>query len=247
MTLHLVELPLSMRALHLWAGARKFAAKFDEGLALHHLLGETFGPAVLQPFRLKVAQKARFASLYAYAAQDAETLRQQAGASLIPDLAEVVDLARLRSIPRPIATWAAGQRIGFDLRLRPVVRLASALSGHNDTGAEVSFRKGAEVDAFLSAALRGTADSREAVYLRWLAERLVPAAMLDPAATRLTSFQRTRILRDGRWLEGPDATIHGTLTIVDAAKFSDLLVKGIGRHRSYGYGMLLLRPPQRPR
>lgn len=247
MSLHLIELPLSLKAVHLWAGGRKLGAQYDEGLALHHLLGETFGPAVLQPFRLLVAPRAQDGTLYAYAAMDAGALRQKARASLTPSHAEMIALDRLRSLPRPAASWSAGQRLGFDLRIRPVVRLASPLTGQDDNGTAVSFRKGAEVDAFLAAGLRGKLATREAAYLDWLAERLAPAAVLDLTATRLASFQRTRIQRDGKRLEGPDAVLHGTLTITDPSGFADLLTKGIGRHRSYGYGMLVLRPPQRVR
>jgi CRISPR system Cascade subunit CasE len=156
-----------------------------------------------------------------------------------------VALDRLRSLPRPSSAWIAGQRLGFDLRLRPVIRLASTLSGQDEHGAPVSFRKGAEVDAFLARVLRREATSRETVYLDWLAERLAPVASLDRAASRLASFQRSVIRRDGRRLEGPDAVIHGTLTVEDPAGFAALLARGVGRHRAYGYGMVLLRPPQR--
>lgn len=245
MTLHLVELPLSLRALNLWAGGRGLGS--DEGTALHHLLGETFGPAVVQPFRLMVAPRAQSGTLYAYAAADADTLRTQAEVSLTPTCAAVINLDRLRSLPRPATAWSAGQRLGFDLRLRPVVRLASGLTGTDDNGATVSLRKGAEVDAFLAAVLRNLPTTRETAYLDWLAARLSPAAVLDAPASHLARFQRTRVQRNGRRIEGPDAVVHGTLTINDPAAFADLLARGVGRHRSYGYGMLLLRPPQRGR
>lgn len=245
MTLHLVELPLSLRALNHWAGVR--ALKADEGTILHHLLHETFGPAALQPFRLMVAPRAQSGTLYAYAAANADTLREQAQASLTPAHAAVISLDRLRSLPRPETAWTAGQRLGFDLRLRPVVRLASDLTGADDTGTSVSLRKGAEVDAFLAAVLRDRPVTREGAYLNWLAARLVPAAELDLSASRLASFQRTRVIRNGRRIEGPDAVVHGTLTVTDPAAFAALLARGVGRHRSYGYGMLLLRPPQRGR
>ncbi len=245
MTLHLLELPLSLKALHYWAGVRGLGS--DEGAALHHLLGETFGPAALQPFRLMVAPRARSGTLYAYADTDAETLRGHARASLTPAQAAVIDLDQLRSLPRPASAWAAGQRLGFDLRLRPVVRLASGLTGTDENGANVSLRKGAEVDAFLVAVLRNRPTTRECAYLDWLAARLAPAAVLDPAASHLASFQRTRVTRNRRRIEGPDAVVHGTLTIADPAAFAALLARGVGRHRGYGYGMLLLRPPQRRR
>lgn len=245
MSLHLVELPLSLRALNLWSGNRRLGS--DEGTALHHLLGETFGPAALQPFRLMIAPRAQSGTLYAYASADAYTLRRQALASLTPANAAVISLDRLRSLPRPATVWTTGQRLGFDLRLRPVVRLASDLSGSDEVGAPVSLRKGAEVDAFLATVLRDRPATREDAYMNWLADRLASAAVLDRAASQLASFQRTRVMRNGRWIEGPDAVVHGTLTVTDPAAFADLLARGVGRHRSYGYGMLLLRPPQRGR
>lgn len=238
MSLHLVEMPLSLPALNRWAGAREIGrGPFDEGLALHHLLGEVFGCAALQPFRLMVAPRALRGTLYAYADQAAADLQQQARGVVTPAHAEVVALDALRSLPRPAAGWHSGQRLGFDIRLRPVVRLASAAGG---------FAKGAEIDAFLAEALRGgDPRPREAIYLDWLAQRMAPAAQLDPGTSRMHAFQRLRVSRKGRRLDGPDTTIHGTLTIADPAAFAGLLARGIGRHRSYGYGMLLLRPPQK--
>ncbi|WP_347267664.1 type I-E CRISPR-associated protein Cas6/Cse3/CasE [Paracoccus sp. (in: a-proteobacteria)] len=238
MSLHLVELPLSLPALNRWAGPRSFSrGVFDEGLALHHLLGEVFGPAALQPFRLMVAPRTQQGTVYAYASRPAAELRRDAQAVLGPAHADVVTLEALRSLPRPAEGWREGQRLGFDVRLRPVVRLAKAAGG---------FAKGAEIDAFLAEALRSDAPrAREAVYLDWLAQRLAPAARLDPDASRLHAFQRSTVTRNGRRLEGPEVIIHGTLTITDTAAFGNLLARGIGRHRSYGFGMLLLRPPQR--
>ncbi|GHE81823.1 hypothetical protein GCM10019059_44550 [Camelimonas fluminis] len=52
-------------------------------------------------------------------------------------------------------------------------------------------------------------------------------------------------MRKGRRIEGPDATFHGSLVVTDPEAFTILLARGVGRHRAYGYGMLLLRPPQR--
>ena len=40
--------------------------------------------------------------------------------------------------------------------------------------------------------------------------------------------------------------MRGTITIVDPGKFTELVAHGIGRHRAYGYGMLLLRPAPNP-
>lgn len=243
MSLHLLEIPLQIRRLHEWAARREISGKgeFDEGLALHYLLAETFGPAVAQPFRLLVAPRGRQGSLYAYAAQDAEALRAEARTVATPAAQQVLALDRLRSCARPAESWREGQRLGFDLRARPIVRLLRAIEGPAG-----SFRKGAEVDAFLPQALgEGETRKREAVYLDWLDARLGPAACLERDNTRLAAFRRSRVQRGKRPIEGPDAVFHGTLVVKDPAAFAQLLARGVGRHRAYGYGMLLLRPPQR--
>lgn len=245
MSLHLVEIPLAIKHLHHWAATREFSehGAFDEGLTLHHLLAETFGPRTVQPFRLLVAPRARQGTLYGYAAQDAETLRDQASTAITPAAQQVLVLDRLRSCPRPTDTWREGQRLGFDLRVRPVVRLLRAIEG-----AGGRFRKGAEVDAFLPQAFgEGETRQREAVYLDWLGARLGAAASLEHDTTHLAAFRRSRIRRGERGIEGPDATFHGTLLVKDPVAFAQLLARGVGRHRAYGYGMLLLRPPQRRR
>ena len=38
--------------------------------------------------------------------------------------------------------------------------------------------------------------------------------------------------------------VHGALTVIDPDAFAALLARGVGRHRAYG--MILLRPPNRP-
>jgi CRISPR system Cascade subunit CasE len=248
--LHLVRLPVDLAALGRWSAERglgwaarrgrggRAAEGYDEGAALHHLLGEAFGSAALQPFRLLVAPVGGSARVYGYAATDAAALRATAHAGLAPEMVGVLDLAGLASCPMP-AAWAAGRRLGFDLRLRPVVRLGAGLGDH---------RKGAEVDAFLAEALRRppgemerSGRTREAVYRDWLARRLDEAAALEDA--RLIRFQRVRAARKGALSEGPDAVLQGTLSVRCADAFADILRRGVGRHRAYGYGMLLLRPP----
>ena len=104
---------------------------------------------------------------------------------------------------------------------------------------------------------RGTAPiSRGEVYLKWLGQRLAPGAELERAT--LEAFRLTRVLRrDGNralvqipspseTMKGaaghPDATVAGTLIVRDTEAFAALLARGVGRHRAFGFGMLLLRP-----
>ena len=214
------------------------------------MLDETFGPGVLRPFRLLVAGRQAVGSLYGYCESDGESLREGGRIHALPEHLGVLRLDRLEGKAMPSA-WTEGRRLGFDVRVRPVRRLKTDLVDD-----KTAFRKGAELDAFRVEAIRrypGDAEgmeqagqTREAVYLDWLAERLEPAAELDRDATRLVRFQRVRVSRGSAGPEGPDATFHGTLTVKDPERFATLLAKGVGRHRAYGYGMLLLRPASRP-
>ena len=254
--LHMVRATIDVSALARWAWDRGWAGGgrrlgYDEGRALHHLVDEVFGPGALRPFRLLVPPRSRTGTLYGYASADAPALRDVAGALAKPDHLTVLTLERLDSRFMP-DVWRVGRRLGFDVRVRPVQRLRDALS--TSTG---NMPAGAEVDAFLREALRSHPEApdgmersgrtREAVYLDWIAQRLAPAARLDPDSSRLVRFRRTRVSRGGTSVEGPDAIVHGTMTVVDREAFASLLRQGIGRHRAYGYGMLLLTAPQRQR
>ena len=253
--LFLIRAPVHMGRLARCAGERGWLryrghdVEFDEGRALHHVVSEAFGPGELRPFRLLVAPGSMVGSLYGYSRSDAETLRRTCDVYALPEHLGILDIEQLVGKAMP-ASWKEGQRIGFDLRVRPVRRLSEDLG-------RGPFRKGSEVDAFLVMALRrfsddpaGTAGSgraREAAYLDWLAERLAVVAELDRQATRVARFQRARVSRGKGSTEGPDATFHGVLSVKDPERFSAVLARGVGRHRAYGYGMLLLRPVSRQR
>ena len=264
MTIHLVHAPVDMRAFNRWAGVRGLvrAGAFDAGYALHVLLSGLFGPAVLQPFRLFASERRRLASLYAYADWDGDSLRGTAQAVGTPDCLTVLKPEKLRSKAVP-KVFEPGRRLGFDIRVRPVRRLRSSIQ---DSQSGRTLSPGAEVDAFRVAALhrfpegwnlnpdkeppeaQGTLRGRRSdVYTEWLIERFGDAASVESNECRLAAFQRTRTVRgDGAGPQGPDATLHGVLTVRDANAFSRLLRKGVGRHKAYGYGMLLLRPPGAP-
>ena len=251
MTAHMITAPVDMRAFNRWAAERGFVRRgtFDEGYALHVLFSSTFGSGVLQPFRLFHSPRRRGASLFAYADADASSLRTTAAAFATPDCLAVIDAERLRSKPMRM-DYPTDQRLGFDVRVRPVRRL------HKDTTPVDgrTRRKGSEVDVSLatveSPPVPGTTQPepntarREAAYVRWLAERFSGAADISNGLCRLAAFRRTRAVRgDGLGPEGPDATIHGELTVRDPGEFANRLRRGVGRHKAYGYGMVLLRPP----
>lgn len=93
--------------------------------------------------------------------------------------------------------------------------------------------------------------SRGKVYSDWLEGRLRQSgAALE--AVSLDAFKRVILMtRDrsnggklNRQTEGPEATMSGILRIIDPTVFAAALARGIGRHRAFGFGMLLLAPPR---
>lgn len=262
MTTHMVYLPFSYRALGRWAGSRGMVrgGVFDEGYALHVLLATVFGKAALQPFRTFRPAKASKGTLYAYSDLEKAELRNAAQAVAPPDCADVLELGRLRTklMPTPLPV---GVRLGFDIRVRPVRRIARDI--RDTQAARKVIRKGSELDAFRLELLRQSPDgwraatkvsrepgselSREGVYGQWLAERLAGAAEVDVESCRLASFRRCKTIRgSGPGPEGPDAVLHGECTVRGADEFAARVRKGVGRHRAFGYGMLILRPPHTP-
>ena len=172
----------------------------------------------------------------------------------------LLDRMQVRDLP---TTWPVDRRLGFDIRIRPVVRIRGSLPNPRD--AAKPYGAGAELDAYFVEAQRrfpeerprivdgravpsgmdGAARTREAVYRDWLAERLAPAAGLVAETVTLHRFARTRVARQDHAPEGPDATLLGELVVREPGAFHKLLADGIGRHKSYGFGMLLLRPARR--
>jgi len=258
MTTHLIYAPINMRALNRWAGQRALVRQnaFDEGYALHVLLSGMFGKAALKPFRLFASERRQTATLYAYAEADQNKLQRIAHEVATPECLQILDPQKLCSKEMP-TKFSEGQRLGFDIRVRPVRRLNGELQ---DRGADQVLKKGAEVDAFRIHVLQNFPDgrtnkeksarvageTRESVYVAWLAERLENAAEMENGHCHLTAFRRIRSFRGNKIVEGPDAILHGTLTVANPGEFATRLRDGIGRHKAYGYGMLLLRPAGAP-
>ena len=263
--LRMVRGDVDLREFNRWMGSRRFQ---DPDHAMHCLLKECFGdfytnktPAGIapQPFRLVATRGASVGCLYGYTRVDADALRESAAICACPLQARVLPADRIDDKPMP-TEWRVGLRLGFEVRVRPIVRLRKDLSRvppdklrlfRTRPGEADAPRPGKECDVFQwealdSSATLGMTRTREEVYVDWLDKQFERrgGAVLDKCETKLVSFQRTRAVRKlhRRYSEGPDALMRGELEITDGAKFSKLLADGIGRHRAYGYGMLLLRP-----
>lgn len=240
--LQMIRAAVSVRDFQRWMGQKRLQ---DSDHAMHCLLAESFGPDLApKPFRLLLPRGCPKGTLYGYGPVDAAALREKAAIFADPAQSRILPADGMESKAMP-AAWQAGQQLGFEVRLRPLIRRSK----------KSAYRPGKECDAFMWAVEQlppgaKMTRSREEVYRDWLQGELTRhgGAELELRSTTLRSFQRTRAVRKlrARPSEGPDAVMQGNLTITDPEGFAALLARGVGRHRAYGYGMLLLRPLRRP-
>jgi len=142
---------------------------------------------------------------------------------------------------RPFPTqWAAGHLLGFEVRVRPIIREG---------------RTGKERDAFLVAVEKsaGAAVDRGAVYVQWLRDQFARQGGAELLEATVGRFRLLNVMRQSqrvdaaeprrrRAVSGPDALVSGRLRVADPQAFAQLLARGVGRHRAFGFGLLLLRP-----
>lgn len=240
--LHMLQLRLdSGRLAALGRRLRLPSHHLDPGYLVHCLLGGLFGDDAPSPFALG-GTHGRTLEVLAYARRDGRALADHAQHFARPEDYAACDWASLATKPMP-SRWKPGARVRFRLRACPVVRLASAGARH---------RKGAEVDAFLArcwAVGEGKPVDRATTYVDWLGAQLDRRGGATLRRARVEAFQRQRFLRrdhgtqrKSHAVERPDVIFDGEVELTDGAAFSALLGRGIGRHRSFGFGMLLLRP-----
>jgi CRISPR system Cascade subunit CasE len=249
--LYLVRLILDRRAA-LRVGARhRLGTAADEGALLHAGLSELFAGSsdpmkiplhvfAVDDFRAATARQPDALFLLAYADVDDAALVATMG----PKRPDIIRGCQTREMP----VFAIGQRLGFRARVCPIVR--TRRPGERplavDRHGKVKHR---EIDVFIHATLTAPNNARvyrEEVYTQWLKRELDRDGASTLHVARLAEFKRQLMRRHGSVrIERPNAVLEGDLTVRDPATFRTLLARGIGRHRAFGFGMLLLRPPVR--
>lgn len=254
MAQHMIQLSMNPRALHEWTHVKSLPDS-DPGYLVHCALRAAFGPDAPQPFALQArrqdqrqdqrqaqsqaqSQDSWFLPVLGYGPADEHRLRRHLQETAEPLLAEVLPAEAIHAKALPEA-WPAGARYRFSLRCCPITRTRE---GRDNVR---------ERDAFLAACDHHDGDEpleREAVYLRWLEAELGRKGAARCLVGRMTAF---RLLNPVRRKGGkpvhmkgrrPDATMEGLLEVQRPEAFAELMARGCGRHRAFGFGMLLLRP-----
>lgn len=250
--LHLVRVPVDSRALFSFATRSGLATRdFDDGYAIHALFAALFdhqadaeSRVAPKPFAL-TESSGRILEVLGYARADQVELMSRAKTFGDPAAWRAVDVDGIVSKPMPL-TFEVGQRLGFSVRVCPVRRVKKRGNQRDER---------AEIDAFLARSFAvndpAVGLDRESVYREWLAEELSKGgSALESGA--MTNFRLGRqhrrtngAQRRGTSVHHPEATFRGVLTVHDSAGFARMLARGVGRHRAFGFGMLLLFPPAR--
>jgi CRISPR system Cascade subunit CasE len=247
--LHLVRVSVDAQKLYAFARrSRATAREFDEGYAVHALFAALFDHGAAEDARVAprpfhvVDPAHRTLTVLGYTAHDHRALAERAATFADPLAWGVCDLDGMVSKPMPSA-FESGQRLGFAVRVCPIRRIAKRGPMTRDR---------AEVDAFLARSWEVGPEvplDRGEVYRAWLDEDLAKEGAAQVVEATMTNFQLGRLHRrtqgedrKGHRTDRPDVTFEGVLEVRDPAAFALRLARGVGRHRAFGFGMLLLRP-----
>jgi CRISPR system Cascade subunit CasE len=241
--LHLVKVPLRPERLVAIARLRGFPVReVDEGYLAHVVLRELWQEAAPMPFVLRGS--GRCVDAWGYSRWDAARLLDHAASFGDPSLvAAVAEISAIAS--RPMPTFEAGRSLRFEVRACPVVRLASGRSGH---------RRGAEIDAFLARCFAVGDDpvSREDVYRDWFMRNLAPSTKsgVTVARVEVRGISRVRLVRRTHGesrrssrIDRPDVRFAGEVVVTDGSRLLEYIAHGVGRHRAFGFGALMLVAP----
>jgi CRISPR system Cascade subunit CasE len=132
---------------------------------------------------------------------------------------------RIESSPMPVH-FAVGTRWRFSARVCPIRRI-----GHREVDAYVARCDNFEGKIPLV---------REDVYRAWIDEELDKEHAARVVSATVTDFHLRRMVRMAGSQTLPDVTADGLLEVTDSDAFHRRLVRGLGRHRAYGFGMILL-------
>jgi CRISPR system Cascade subunit CasE len=239
--LHLWRMPVDPAGLARVTKAQRIPpADEDHGYVIHALLKALYGEMAPKPWRFDTGKRL----VWAYAPGSLDAMKERS------DLADPLYHAAVRwgeSASKPMPILTVGRRVAFDLRACPVIR----------HGSRDGKDKASEHDYLLWRARRDGVQARDLdprlVYVDWLRDHA-----WRPAEAGATLVSETVVVTgrskpmeeganawrgrgDGR-LRLPDVLLAGTLIVTNQDAFASFLARGVGRHRAFGFGMLLLRP-----
>jgi len=229
--LYLLRLPVHLPRLLRFAIEHGIQQEDETlGYTLHAWLTALFGEAAPNPFRYFEKRHAVLAYARADVARLLSIAEQRGSLAALAAL----DATNVASKPMPV-NWRTGQRLHLEVLTCPVSR-----------------KDDEEKDVYLRALdqLGEAAPPRGEVYRQWFARQWHDAVDFEQIE-HLGMTARARFLRRARngsnrllTIERPQALFGAEAVLRDPERFAALLLRGIGRHRAFGFGMVLLAPPR---
>lgn len=251
--LYMLQMRLPMKGLTEIGKMHGLPLKYtDDNYLTHCALGKLFQNDAPKPYALG-KRDGKHVRVLGYASTSADDLQQQAQAFAEPSVYDrCFDWDYFASKPMP-ESFPTGMKLGFKTRVCPVIRKSSAGKYEAEDGSVRSWREGQELDAFLAEAWKTENDGveldRETIYSDWLNGHFDRRGGVELIQVSMKRFSIERMTRRShgddrkvKQIQRPDTTMEGTLRITDGNAFSTLLQRGIGRHKSFGFGMLKVRP-----
>jgi len=230
-SLHLVRIPIHAPRLLRFAVDHGITEEDETlGYTLHAWFAALFGEEAPKPFRYLE----RRSEVLGYARRPASELLQRAQAFASPGAWSAMVAEGLTSKPMP-TEWRSGLRLRLEVLACPVSR-----------------KDNEEKDVYLRALDRTGAETppRSEVYRQWFMAQWREALRLEQVEL-LGMSARSQLLRRARnggnrlrVVERPQALFGADAVVQDGTAFAAQLARGIGRHRAFGFGMVLLAPPR---
>jgi CRISPR system Cascade subunit CasE len=230
-TLHLVRLPLRPPQLLRFAAEQGIADPDPLlGYTCHAWLTALLGKLAPKPFRYIERRR----EVLGYVNADRSALLEHAKAFAPPLAWDALDATGVATKLMP-NNWRVGKTLQLEVLLCPVVR-----------------QRANEKDAYLHALdrLGNQAPTRVDVYRQWFTARCDKALSFGNVEVRGLQ-SRVAMLRRARngqnrllRIQRPQVLLSATAAIADKDEFAMLVAAGVGRHRAFGFGMLLLAPAE---
>ena len=239
-TLHMIQCTLDPKAFMAFAreqGLDPGRDELDLGYLGHAWLKAAFGDLAPRPWRLLMPRRQdrrRPSRILAYSDQPADVLADHLARYATPSVTAVCRPENVLGKPLP-QEWPAGRHYSFEALCCPVGRKA---------------RSGQEKDVFLIEADHAGEDAlnRSEVYRRWFKRQAESMQGIEVEDVALEGFRLGKVLRktqaqprEAHRRMRPQAVFQGVLRASDGASLLNLLRRGVGRHRAFGFGMVLLR------
>jgi CRISPR system Cascade subunit CasE len=221
----MLQIEADLEKLVKWSNVRKLGS--DIGYACHAAMCDAYSTMRLKPFNYE--QKGRMLKIIGYGRSSSEEMKATALETAEPDVFNIFQTVQSKEMP---TEWIVGKKYHFALRATPTRQ------GHVES-------RRIERDAFLFE--HGNRD-RFTVYQNWLREKLDNTTYIDSceveAFTLVDATRRTpnnNGIKMPKTIVLPDVSFSGVLTVMDSDRFSNLIKGGIGRHKAFGFGALMLR------